>query len=499
MIKYKNILIILILLTVTKNATADTLTSLTINPDSRINLYFNENLNQYDSELSDNKKNIIISLPDTYIKDDARRLIGKGEIDDIFANSENNNAIVNIYLKKEKGYTAIFLPFSNKIAVDIFEWNKLEKSEDHYRTALLGIEDDIYSATLSELTKAASMKHPDAAAVLGILLIEGGFYEQAENMLLLAEALGTSIEDVYAALALIYNKFGSNDLYLKYENKFKEIHPDIEISDIQVNSELSEYISPDDYIFADSLLNVINSEKALKSEKDSVLNDNFKELFAESDTADTLSGASDNFFPWWTEFAVMIIAIILLFIVYRYLKWRNKQLIQLQEKEKKQNDFKEELKKSQKSIKPKSNIAAKTYANAKKRESNLNQAISKKANEEKAGINKLNEIIEKKRAETPPAQNEEKPPQVKRKKMSPKIELAMHLAKEQQNIKNRNISSIYDKELPADADKLNAVAKKLGIEKGSLEVKNAIDNISKDPEKVAKLTEKFSQFGKDLK
>jgi hypothetical protein len=495
----KTAIIIFCLFFYTGRLGAVNLVSVDIAPDTRAVLLFDGIVDEYNSVLSDNKKNIIITIPNTLVKESAERFVGRGEIDDIYAKNNDSIAEISIFLENAKGYTAVFLPFSQSIIVDVFNWNQLSKSEDHYRTALLGIEDNIYSTTLSELNEAAKLKNPDAAAILGILLIEAGYYQQAEHLLLLAEILETSIHDTYAGLAYIYQEQNNNNDYQKYSEIFTNLNAQYKINDIEKNPVLREFVNIDSYNYADSLLTEIKKEKSEKSKKDSVLTDNFKELFETDSTKADSSNASSGFdFPWWTEFLIMSVAALFLLIIYRYLKWKNKKISEIKSKKSKSDEFRNELKLSQESLKSKESIAAKKYKQAVQNEKRINELIQQKAIDEKSNSEKLQHIIDKKRAENPPEEIKTSNIPAK-KKMHPKIELAMHLAREQQNIKNKSINEILNQDLPADVDKLNDVAKKLGIEKGSLEVKNAIDKISNDSKKVAELTQKFSQFGKNLK
>ena len=72
-----------------------------------------------------------------------------------------------------------------------------------------------------------------------------------------------------------------------------------------------------------------------------------------------------------------------------------------------------------------------------------------------------------------------------------KLQLAMHLADEQKKIKAQNLENLKNSTIPSDKKKLSEVSRKLGIEKGGLETKAAMEKILKDKNKLKKLTDKF--------
>ncbi len=74
---------------------------------------------------------------------------------------------------------------------------------------------------------------------------------------------------------------------------------------------------------------------------------------------------------------------------------------------------------------------------------------------------------------------------------SPKVELALHLQQEQQKLKNKAISELNRQSIPSDQSKLNETAKKLGIEKASLNTKKMLDSIEDDKNHLNQLANKF--------
>ncbi len=98
--------------------------------------------------------------------------------------------------------------------------------------------------------------------------------------------------------------------------------------------------------------------------------------------------------------------------------------------------------------------------------------------------------------ETKPEHNSysEKEP---KKPLSPKVELAMHLQKEQLKIKDRKISSLRSDDMPDDETQLSELSRKTGIEKSGLEIKKNIDVISSDAQKLEQIKEKFKTEDKN--
>lgn len=489
----KKILFILLFVSLSANSFADQLTSVLIKPNNTVNLYFDNYISKFDTKLSDNKKEISISIPDCNIDENAKRVVGTATIEAVYSDLTNEQLNINIYLDKEFGYTAVFLPFSRNLKVEVFNWSELTKSEDNYRTALLALEDNIYQTALDELNNAAKQKQPQAVSLLGLLQYESGNYNTAKKFLELAIELDSNTPDIFAGLALINLDYGDSVNYSKYFNLFKEKSGRDILNTFSVDSVLQNEFLSLNINYIDSLLNHVRAEKERSIKTDSAITEKFPGLFEKSKDSLETSKNNSSIFPWWTEYLLMVIAIVVLLIILRYLKWRNKKLLSMQKDQTKtKKKFDDILNKQNKNLKVNSNLAAKTYTQA--QQNDTREKIYKKAEEEQLNKQKLNDVI-KEQLDTK-KENALKEIKTSKKKVPPKIELAMHLAKEQQNIKNKNLQYLKYKELPADAEKLNEVAQKLGIEKGSLEVKNAIDRISKDPDQVAKLAEKFSQFGK---
>ena len=129
-----------------------------------------------------------------------------------------------------------------------------------------------------------------------------------------------------------------------------------------------------------------------------------------------------------------------------------------------------------------------------KQEKNLAKTESIKFEEKQKAIENIIEEIRSEQAEkeanTEPTENE--PINKPKKTVSAKFEIAMNLVEEQRKIKQKNIEKL-GKEFIIETSRLNEIARSLGIEKGSLETRKAIENIEKDPEKMQKLLEKFKK------
>ena len=71
--------------------------------------------------------------------------------------------------------------------------------------------------------------------------------------------------------------------------------------------------------------------------------------------------------------------------------------------------------------------------------------------------------------------------------------MAGQLAEEQKQIKSVGIKSVSDAVNKTDPEKLNKIARKLGIEKGIEQSENKYDQIKSDKKTIDKLAKKFGK------
>jgi hypothetical protein len=203
----------------------------------------------------------------------------------------------------------------------------------------------------------------------------------------------------------------------------------------------------------------------------------------------------------------MVFFAILISVLYLYLKWRNKKLDIL--KANKGTRFGKDLINQKEKIIPKK---LSDIYKANEQSENLSKQISKKNEESKSidSIDKEKKIADdkmRKEVESflksvrnqPKAKHENIEDEFEiyndssqnKQHISAKIELAMNLAEEQKKIKTQHLHELESINLPKDLSKLNEISKKLGIEKGGLETKQAIERLLADEEYLDKLKRKF--------
>ena len=489
-------------------------------------LYFTILPKEYDTKLSEDKKKITIDIPTGSISEDARSVSGKGKIESIYGKNEAGKAVVNIMLKKSAGFTAAPLPYSKAVKVDIFSWDELTPAEDNYHSGLLALEDNIEKAAEKYFSDAADAGHEDAAAFLGIMYLSMGESNNAVKYLHKAIKGKTGIYDTYAAASQLLEMKDYEKQAKIFADHFREktgiesfpdiavIESDEELADPWPLLELAE--SGD---FRDSLAS--DEELAQTDTSD----ERFGRLFdegADTTIAETGRNGMDmpSLVPEWLSNFVLYTAIIILVMIFvlgmAYVKWRKKRQEELLKKSKKKG-FEKDLKSAQKQLKPQAkHPGAAAYEKSQKevlKDDNKNEKkeppksedeITRKLKDKdltsseqeklyqilsKIEENKLQETKKQEKTETAP--DEEKKEDKKKASMPGKLQLAMHLQEEQRKLKNKNIESLKEKGLPVDADKLSEIAKKLGIEKGGLEVKKALSQIEKDKKAMSELEKKF--------
>jgi cytoskeletal protein RodZ len=217
-----------------------------------------------------------------------------------------------------------------------------------------------------------------------------------------------------------------------------------------------------------------------KNNKDSILqqteNDSKNDLFAD--------------FSSFIEYTLIILGGTILAIVFYYFKWRKQKLNQI--KNTKPISFNEEM------------AAAKTAVNAKAvtkiyQSNDENKPVDESVGEDNKPNNVINVINQEKidklgsliQSITGKPAESYKTQAKDSGNMNAKLQLSIHLAEEQRKIKSQNIENLKNTTIPTDKKKLSEISKKLGIEKGVLETKAAMEKILKDKDKMKKLNDKF--------
>jgi hypothetical protein len=196
-------------------------------------------------------------------------------------------------------------------------------------------------------------------------------------------------------------------------------------------------------------------------------------------------------------------------LYFKYIKWRKDQ----QEKLKNRfmaNNFNKDLKTAQTNISGRAD-AVNAYRKAGAKPEVKEESQSERIN--KAVLEAKKDAIEKQRSSIPIEEKtinfEDKLERIARELMAankagkeaeesgeapvtPSVKLAMHLQDEQKKIKKEQFDKIQEFDIPTNVDELSEIAKKMGVEKGSLEAKRDISQLENNEEKLSKLADKFS-------
>lgn len=481
-----------------------TLKDIKIDAKGRVFIYFTNYPILYKSQLSDDKLKVVINMTATNVIDSARNRQGTGIVKEVYVQSNRKNISIFTSLSEQQGYTAVQLPYSKAILLETFQWNKLTAAEDNFRTALLAMEDNIIDAAKRDLLSATMEQEPYSAFYLGMIFLSEGKVNSALKYLEFADNKSVDIPDLYAALAQAANAKGLKEQSNVYAERYRKASASMFVPTIPIAAIVetdSTYLEPISHL----IFSTAQDSSAAKVDT-SELSKRFEKIFKDTVKKD------ENIIPGvYNEILTYVggaAAGIILLVLYFYLRWRNKQMaLQNEVSGKKEKVGKKPMPKEPKSKvadsqdSAKKLMASKLYGGKAKADKPATKSPTvEKAEPTKAEIEKQQSIENllqtiravteeklEKEAQSDFEYKEEPPPA---KPVSAKVEIAMNLANEQRKIKQRNIDSL-NQGMAFDVSKLNEVAKKLGIEKGSLETKKAIEGIEKDEESLKKLQEKF--------
>jgi hypothetical protein len=204
---------------------------------------------------------------------------------------------------------------------------------------------------------------------------------------------------------------------------------------------------------------------------------------------------------------VSVTALLLsMLLVSSYLRWKKQQIAKRKKPENKK--FEDNLSKAKTSMTG-SALAASLYKKASAEGEPQKKEKAIKPSQAKASANKpeqtdasqqdvalslerlAREILAAKSQE-PQSPSQPKPAAKDKSPLSAKIELALHLQQEQDRIKEKNMLSLSESNIPTDVSKVAEVARKLGIEKGAIEASKNISDIKDNDNILLKLTRKFN-------
>lgn len=473
------------LLLLTLGIEAATISDMKINSPTSCLVYF-DSIPDYSANLSNDKKSLTITFKNSISKSKTSQLHASGLINEIYLKNENNQYYLLINLSDKSGFNIIPLYYSNALKIDFFKWDKLSPAEDKFRTSMLGFEDELLNITSEGLKEAARDSIYEALDYLGIVFLKQGKINSAIKTFENAIERNSENWESYAALAQAFKIKGDTSESNKYRQLFLNKSGLEFINFIKIDSiaETNDNISED--------LSFLHPINKYSTESDSIFNKKFENVFNKNDsTAKTKQ--KDDFFPVWFDYFIWILAVIGLLLVYFYLRWRQNQLKKKINQKTKSEVQTKTIESTNEDIKFDRNSFINRYKESLEQdiskisetESTQNTLIHDDKAENEA-INKALEAIKHKQKET-------KTDNIEKDAKDAKLLLAMHLADEQNKIRTNEIKNFSQNLKNADLDKLNKIARKLGIEKGIEENANKFEQINSDKETLSKLAKKFGK------
>jgi hypothetical protein len=511
------------------NLLAVSVRNYTIAPLNRVSIYFDQMPTIVEGLLTQDKRKLNINFGEVDFTSAQQFIVGEGIINKVELIKKDKNTFLILSLTDPRGFTIAKLPFSTGLIIEVFDWNKLDTAEEAYRMGLLSLIDNETELAIPDLLKGANGDIADASFFLGNTYLNKGKINTALKLFRFADLKGTSINDNYTALSQIYTYKKQNIDAERYAKIYKAktgnpITPKIQFSPIIENGEQADTLP-----YIDSILNL--EQKLVDTMPDT----------PKIDVKDTLTKDESI---WETEgylltkYVIGIVIALILLVIYLYLKWRNKQLRAIEKQKLNQSKFQpvsksttdfdkimEEKMKEQKSTIPSipksvpsgtpiltKEIARKKYPPKskpkiqtdsveynsdyyKKNADNLISAFNTMKLVKSEDVVKSDSILKAELETSNYNAGESIYTSVKtniqgNKHNSANINLASRLLSEQKKIQQEKLS-LLSKTGGITSDKINEVAQKLGMDKGSLETKHNMDNLLQNEEKFKKLSEKF--------
>jgi hypothetical protein len=501
-------------------------------PDSnKVLIYLTDTTSSFKTSLSEDKYRISIQIDNAYIAEGIKSVIGSGVVREVNTVTYGSSAELSINLNDRIGYTAVWLPFSRAIQIDLFRWDNLNPAEDDYRSGLLALEDKIDKAATEYLRKSANAGSANASAFYGLIEMQKGNIGTSANYLKKALLGKTNLWDAYAAVSQICRMKGLNDQSQKFRDYFLKKSGLSYLNELPLETKINQNDAGADIneAYFQELSYSLNDTISL-SHEDSLSKNMFPNLFSgdttrsqNADSNDSKGSLLPDWFPYVAGFALVFIIAMAGLIIVSFNRWKKNQLLKANIN--KRMRFEESLKSAGTNIQSARKKASEQYQRtgslldktigeeeiASPEEPVTTVPLEKEADAQvqseiepemtrSGNQDKLLEILamvneakaQDKKKELPPEFTESNDISGPVRNSSARAELALHLSEEQMKIKQQKISSLSAETLPTDSKKLTEVAKKLGIEKGSLEIKKALDKISKDKDSMTKLSEKFA-------
>lgn len=450
-----------------------------IEPLNRVNIYFdNDNFN-FNHYLSDDKKNINISIDDNITFLDTV-IKSEGIIEKIIITNKSNPKI-KISLKEKRGYNLLFLPTSNNLMIEIFQWDKLSGLEDKFRTSLLSFNNSITDIPINDLLPLVKEKVSNASSILGLIYFKKGLINTSEKLLNYSIFLNDNIPEVYAALYLISSLKGNFDKATENKKNFYSkigldtiYNIEFEINNLNDEQEILKIT------FIDSSLTSTPDTNLTKRNKDTII---LKDIPFEQKQEEGYSKL--------ILYIVILFILFIIIIILLYLKWRKNKINELIESKKIKIPEKKVISKKITEIYKKNEPKTDVIKN------NLNEPNNKtidlnKEKEKQNILNVIKQVTEDiKQAEKLKKEQENTEKFNQSYNIPAKVEIALNIQEEQKKLRNKNLEELKTTVLPIDKSKLTEVSKKLGIEVGGLEIKKEIEKLLNDEKELQNLKSKF--------
>lgn len=526
--KILNVVIIFFLSMYCLNAQVKIL-KIEINPLNRALIYFNSEP-KYSSRLSDDKMKVTITVPNSILQISSGETHSSGIIQSIYCLNKQKNTDIIVGFKDKRGYTVSYLPYSRALMIESVNWGQVSTAEDAYRSGLMAEQDGIYSEAKDSYINAVRGQNANAAAYLGFTLMKEGKIEGALDAFLTADKFKSNLSDIYAGLSQVYkikNDKSKSGYYMQiFANKTGIYNPgEIKINSIKIDDVPEDSLS---LLYNSLLVDTINTNKndsANKAQKSVI-----------TDTLSKPEQQQKSMLPGWlnsTLFYVGLFTVLMILTLYTtYRKWRKNQLKYLDSvgnkktKPEKTSDFMKEFAKAQEAgiqpINPAAAKASKLYKNVEGTNTNKKNITKKMPMANKPGTEPESsktatqqtqnaEDIQKLASAILKAHGGEKHEATERKTAKSRIisakkrtrdidskkDLALRLQQEKLKNKEQNLSKINDMDLSEKKTDFTNLAKKLGLEKGSLETKKNLSELQNDKAGIEKLAARFK--GKDYK
>ncbi len=515
----KSILSLLILLFVISNSQAfsaeNSIERVTISP-KRILLYCSHAPLGFSSQLSPDKRRITLNFPNYSAAEETRMTQGKGSIEDVYCKQSGKNIQVMIQLNDKKGFTAVKLPYSNAVMIDVFSWDSLSKSDDLYRTALLGSEKEISASAYQTIAKSAELKCSDALFFSGIDALQTGDLDKASARLNSALENKSTIPDIYAALAQIARLKHQDDKAKRFQDEYAGQSGVRSILDIPAQYQpptdstgISEPVSLasilDEHSAADTSVALAeHKDSTVQKPKDTT---RFASIFSTpasvTPTRQNESGMIDDWMKTGAIAGVGFVVTAAFYLVWLYFRWRKSKLKARIDRTP-TTKFDELL--AEKVEEP-NRAAVQKAASMYKQGSIINREITEDfapEEEEAAPVKKPvsdfahleeplpREVLLQYAESNDYEEDEEETPSLGVYFPPNEVELALHLQQEGQRHKSTTLRQIATNDIPQHGYELSKVARKFGVERSSLEVKRTLAHLETDTRAMESLLSKFS-------